>query len=319
MGFRRFAFRGLILALVAVCAAAAVLAHGGRVSLHLDVLTHFTPIYLGAGGLGVMVAMFAAPGAWKTRLVLLGAVAIGASLALIIPELARPMTPAVAAGGPGQIKLIQYNIEREMDSIEATTRWIAAQNPDIVVIEDATAPFTRSLLRRAPLHASCGQTCSVTIFSRQAPSAVEKPRRGRYGQGADTTVARFAGEPGDYVVVGVHFTWPTQVFTHHENGRRLLQILEPMPKDRTILVGDFNSTPWSFARRRDDGLLGMERRTRALFSWPALPPPGFPILPIDHVYAGSDWKTVRIERGPRLGSDHYPVIATLALRPTERN
>ena len=38
----------------------------------------------------------------------------------------------------------------------------------------------------------------------------------------------------------------------------------------------------------------------------------FALLPIDHVYAGPGWRTVRAERGPRLGSDHYPVIVTLA-------
>lgn len=87
-----------------------------------------------------------------------------------------------------------------------------------------------------------------------------------------------------------------------------------------IIAGDFNSTPWSFARRRDDRDFGLIRRTRALFTWPAekishnrLPAP-FPYLPIDHVYAGPGWATVSVERGPRLGSDHYPVVVTLAPR-----
>jgi len=89
-------------------------------------------------------------------------------------------------------------------------------------------------------------------------------------------------------------------------------------KDRLIIVGDFNSTPWSFGRRRDDARLGVLRRTRNLFSWPAervshnkLPAP-FPVLPIDHIYAGRGWATVSVRRGPRLGSDHYPVVAVLA-------
>ena len=36
------------------------------------------------------------------------------------------------------------------------------------------------------------------------------------------------------------------------------------------------------------------------------------VLPIDHVYAGPGWRTVSVQRGPKLGSDHYPVIVTLA-------
>jgi endonuclease/exonuclease/phosphatase (EEP) superfamily protein YafD len=81
---------------------------------------------------------------------------------------------------------------------------------------------------------------------------------------------------------------------------------------RLILTGDFNSAPWSFTLRRFDRRVGLRRRTRALATWPtrrfAMP---FPFLAIDHVYAGSDWKTVSVRRGPRLGSDHFPVVVIL--------
>ena len=84
-----------------------------------------------------------------------------------------------------------------------------------------------------------------------------------------------------------------------------------------IVAGDFNSTPWSFSLRRQDALFALERRTRALFTFPVrtysryrLHAP-FPLFPIDQIYAGSDWKTVSVTRGPRLGSDHLPTIAIL--------
>ena len=82
-------------------------------------------------------------------------------------------------------------------------------------------------------------------------------------------------------------------------------------------AGAYRHAATSFSRRREDTLFALERRTRALFSWPAERGPAgmglpFALLPIDHVYAGPGWRTVRAERGPRLGSDHYPVIVTLA-------
>ncbi len=67
--------------------------------------------------------------------------------------------------------------------------------------------------------------------------------------------------------------------------------------------------------------MALERRDPVLFSWPAKlnlggpVVPALPFLPIDHVYAGSDWRTVSIEAGPALGSDHLPVIVTLAWTP----
>jgi endonuclease/exonuclease/phosphatase (EEP) superfamily protein YafD len=154
----------------------------------------------------------------------------------------------------------------------------------------------------------------VTILSRTPPLAIDRPRRGFYGRGPAITIARFADASGPYAVAGVHFIWPTDRW-QPENSRRMLQVLQPYSRERLILAGDFNSTPWSFARRRDDAALGMERRTRALFSWPAGEAPGFPFLPIDHVYAGPGWATVSVRRGPALSSDHYPVVAVLAAKP----
>jgi endonuclease/exonuclease/phosphatase (EEP) superfamily protein YafD len=82
-----------------------------------------------------------------------------------------------------------------------------------------------------------------------------------------------------------------------------------------ILTGDLNTTPWSFGLQRLDRTLGLVRRDRALSTYPAQlfgRPWPLPFLAIDHVYAGPGWATVKVERGPWLGSDHYPVIVTLA-------
>ena len=84
-----------------------------------------------------------------------------------------------------------------------------------------------------------------------------------------------------------------------------------------MLLGDFNLTPWSFAMRGlDFGLKPMTRRTRGVLSYPArlgrLTPLSF--LAIDQVFAGPDWRTARVERLARGGSDHYPVMVTLRRR-----
>ena len=92
-------------------------------------------------------------------------------------------------------------------------------------------------------------------------------------------------------------------------------------RKRLIIAGDFNSTPWSFTLRRQDEALGLVRRNQAMLSWPAMAFSRWnihmplPFLAIDHVYAGSDWVTLGAERGPALGSDHFPVVVTLALSP----
>lgn len=132
------------------------------------------------------------------------------------------------------------------------------------------------------------------------------------------TLATFSDRRGDYVLIGLHRPWPMNVDEVARQEAYLRRLVRSFGPETAIVVGDFNSTPWSFDRRREDEAMGLIRRTRALFSWPAdrvshnRSPTHLPLLPIDHIYAGSGWRTVSVERGPRLGSDHYPVIVVLA-------
>jgi len=311
MRLLRFAYSAVILPLGCACAIAAVLALGGRFSDHLDVLTHFAPLYV-AGGLLVAVASL---GVARRRLPMtLAIAAILPSAVLMAPEFLRPQSPYAPADAPGQIKLVQFNAALDAQGLDARIAWLAQVDPDILVVEDSREVFQTAVAQRLDRSMSCGRTCGVAIFTRKPPETIESPRRGRYGLGPAIAVAHLADAKGRFPVIGVHYTWPTSVRTHRENSIRLQQILKPMAKDRMIVTGDFNSTPWSFGRRRDDKAIGVERRTRALPTWPANGPFGLAFLPIDHVYAGPGWRTVSIERGPRLGSDHYPVIAVLAPR-----
>lgn len=307
----RIALTAALAPLALGAAFGALAAQGGRWSARLDVFTHFAPLYLAAGVAVLAVTLILARGRLRLLLAVSGGLAVLGALALILPELTRPMSPRSAAPTAGAIKLVQYNAGDAGGDLEAAVRWLAKEKPDILVVEESTAAFREAAQGVGLTHLSCGRTCETAVLSRERPVEVERPRRGRIGLGPAIVLARFEHPAGAFTVAGAHFTWPTQIRTHSENSRRLLELLKDRPRERLILAGDFNSTPWSFARRRDDQALGLERRTRALFSWPARGLPGFPVLPIDHVYAGAGWRTVTVRRGPRIGSDHYPVVAVL--------
>ena len=119
---------------------------------------------------------------------------------------------------------------------------------------------------------------------------------------------------GAFTALTTHYTWPTWVYAQEWQRGELVRLADRHRADDLIITGDFNLTPWSKALHEQDVRLGLVRRTRAVFSWPAefkrIVAPA-PLLPIDHVYAGRAWRTVSVKRGPRLGSDHYPVIVTL--------
>jgi len=308
---------GLAFALAMNCAGAAVLGWGGAFSVKLDVLTHFSPLWFLGGLTAALIAVFLPRGAPRVMTFALGMVAVLAAGGLMAPEFLRPMSPRAPADAPHQLKLVQFNAWGFRGPRNIDVQWIAAQNPDVIVVEEATPEVRDALLAIRPYHVTCGD-CTVMIFSLETPVTSFLARPKRWWPWAPTVRASFPAPGGAFDVVGVHYTWPI-TGTQAAQGYMLAQTLRQFPTRRLILAGDFNSTPWSFSRRREDKVFRMERRTKALFSWPAarfsrfrIWVPG-PFLAIDHVYAGSDWKTVSVERGPPLGSDHYPVVVTLAL------
>jgi endonuclease/exonuclease/phosphatase (EEP) superfamily protein YafD len=302
------------------CAAWALAGHGGRWSARLDVLTHFAPMLLALSLVPAIYGLVFERRGARVLLAGVSTIAIIAFGALMAPEYLRPASPPAGDEVPGQIKLIQFNAwERNRREVE-TIDWLLAQEPDILVVEEASV--IAPALKRAfdGYYVSCGD-CTVMILSKAEPIATGAP----VPPGADDVRPPIAGATfrdahGEFSVFGTHYTWPIYGGWQQAQGRVIADLLGRFPKDRLILSGDFNSTPWSFSRRREDAMFGLERRTRALFSWPAdrgLAGVGLPfaLLPIDHVYAGPGWRTVRAERGPLLGSDHYPVIVTLAPSP----
>src|SRR5690606_28725184 len=108
-----------------------------------------------------------------------------------------------------------------------------------------------------------------------------------------------------------------------------------------VVVGDFNSTPWSYAMKGFEAATGLERETHNLITYPELftVPPGVkrrlpflpiepkacegdcgpdllrtePFLPLDQVFQRGLVVT-ELHRGAQTGSDHRPVVFTFAVR-----
>jgi endonuclease/exonuclease/phosphatase (EEP) superfamily protein YafD len=318
----RFFLSGLaaggLLVSAAVCAVGAMMAQGGRFSLTLDIAAHFAPAWLAGGLATLLLGLALARDGMRAAIALLSLIAVLGAGQLTAAELLRPASARADADAPRRIKLIQFNAWHRNQNLDGAARWIAAQKPDVVVVEESSPALLAAMQRHGRWQVSC-RKCSVMVFSPHPMTKLKLDRPRGMRAPALSAVSLAAPGGGTYAVVGVHFTWPTEVGWHQEQAKGLLRVLGRQPRERTIVAGDFNSAPWSASRRAQDKALGLERRTRALFSWPAYTPESrrdvpLPFLPIDHIYAGRAWRTVSVTRGPRLGSDHYPVVAVLALR-----
>ncbi|MDP1875680.1 endonuclease/exonuclease/phosphatase family protein [Phenylobacterium sp.] len=312
---------------LAVGAALVMLAaQGGRFSDRLDIATHFTVVFIVVAIIAAVLA--ALTPATRLRRFTLGSAALAIVLAgvLILPETLRP-TPSTdeAQAEVARLKIIQMNSwSGRNQTMNETADWLVSQDPDIIVVEESSRRFQRALEARGDYHRTCDpdDRCEVIIYSKVAPVSGGLPRV-EEGSYFPATRATFAAPGGDFTVIGAHYTWPIPAGPQQQQSLRLVRMAELYDRDRLIIAGDFNSTPWSFTLRRQDEALGVTRRNRSMLTWPAMAFSRWnihmplPFLAIDHVYAGSDWKTVSVERGPSLGSDHFPVIVTLALTPAD--
>lgn len=297
---------GLLAGPALMASAAALAGQLGRSSAAWDVLNHFAPIWLAGALLGVLVGLFL-HGVGRIvvcAVCLAGTVAAASTMA---PEYLRYTAPAQDSNGV--LKIIQFNAWIENPHADRVLAFLRREDPDIVVLEEVSPVLRAALAGQSTWRVSCGG-CEVVILTKRRPTAVA-----RIGTAARVDLHDQAGA---FTVIGAHNAWPIEDDQPVQEAR-LAGLLAEQPRARSILAGDFNSTPWSFERRRWDRAFGLIRRDRGLFSWPtgrvssAGPTPPFAVLPIDHVYAGVEWATVEVRRGPKgLGSDHFPVIVSLA-------
>ena len=87
-----------------------------------------------------------------------------------------------------------------------------------------------------------------------------------------------------------------------------------------VLMGDLNTTMWSPWFRRlvaDTGLENARHGWGILPSWPAMLP-AFMRIPIDHCLVSDELKVAGCRLGPKIGSDHLPVIVDLVVPAFEQ-
>jgi endonuclease/exonuclease/phosphatase (EEP) superfamily protein YafD len=219
--------------------------------------------------------------------------------------------------------VVTFNIWGRNFDADATTEFLLRTDADVVLMQEvfgSSKVVAERLRAKYPHGVVCSENrCSLAVLSKHPVRAQGMQRQRWHGPAAKALSAAWAeidAPGGRFTALTTHYTWPTWVHAQEWQRAELVRLTRGFPRDDLIVTGDFNLTPWSKALREQDARLGLRRRTRGVFSWPVVASryrvrPPVPLLPIDHVYAGEAWRTVSVERGPALGSDHYPVIVTL--------
>jgi endonuclease/exonuclease/phosphatase (EEP) superfamily protein YafD len=120
-------------------------------------------------------------------------------------------------------------------------------------------------------------------------------------------------------VVGVHVARPFYPVLQHQDITTLTQFVRTR-RLPLIVAGDFNMTPWTDQLQAFTRATGLGRFNNFNFTWLMRwrNYPFTPLFAIDQVFASPSFTKIATWGGPRLGSDHRPVVADIALAARTR-
>jgi endonuclease/exonuclease/phosphatase (EEP) superfamily protein YafD len=237
-----------------------------------------------------------------------------------MPYLPLFATPPEPASHP--LKLLQANVEFINKKTDALKQLIAAEDPDIISVQETNTAFAalfKSLHKQYPYqavfaedHDAAGQAVlSKLPFGHIEdvvfPNAVMPTQIFDVKNGKDTVT-----------FFSLHTSNP--LFGVPNRDAAFTGVAARLAKDRParlVLIGDFNATPWCPGMRRFVDAqpdLDLARTGRGLLaSWPAFYP--FPFrIPIDELVVSRNIAVQDYRLGPDIGSDHLPMISTIALK-----
>jgi endonuclease/exonuclease/phosphatase (EEP) superfamily protein YafD len=215
------------------------------------------------------------------------------------------------------LRVVTLNLRFGNDRIDGVDQFLNATDADVVLLQEVTAdhmrPLHQGLDARYP-H-SIGEF-SIVIFSKYPIKADGRIDRPGYPEWI-RLLARWVelDVNGTSVeILGVHVARPFYPMLQAHDATTLTQFVLTR-KLPLVVAGDFNMTPWSDRLKQFTYVTGLGRYNTFHFTWPMRwrEYPLMPLVAIDNVFASSDFAKIATIGGPRLGSDHRPIITDIAL------
>lgn len=230
--------------------------------------------------------------------------------------------PDPAAAGMKRLRVLTLNVHTANPRHDLVEAFLRRENPDVIVLTEVDARWLTQLVSLTntwphSVQAPRNDNFGIALFSR---CPLERARVAYLGEaGAPSIEAQTRIEGPLVSFLGTHPLPPGSA----ENSRlrdeqldRVAQHLAAQPGPR-VLLGDLNATPWSPVFRRLLARSGLVDSLRGRGYQPTWPGSFFPFwIPLDHCLVSRELTVMDRRIGPRLGSDHLPVIVDLALPAT---
>jgi endonuclease/exonuclease/phosphatase (EEP) superfamily protein YafD len=257
---------------------------------------------------------------WRGRLVVAACLVVALSGAPIVASIQAP--PSVAAETP-KMKVLAFNIWTRNHDLDRIMAYLRAEQPDIVFLEEVKEEHKQvfaALKDLYPTQVTCHESttaCETMLLSRYpARSTRAGPIDGALPSAA---IAELEIDGRVLTAVATHVVWPFPFAGQDAQREQLLHLAQSLQDfdEPLLLGGDFNGGAWVRNQRDFKERTGLIGEPGYHPTWPALPIYGQAVpeglrIPIDHVFARGGLVVLSAEAGPKLGSDHLPLMTTVA-------
>lgn len=234
----------------------------------------------------------------------------------------QPPTPPASGE---TIKVALYNKLYFAQNQKHLINWIKEENPDIVIIQEAD-PDALSTLKQ--------NTDYPYILERILPNPFGFILVSKYpisnptiGETKRHVINNIYGHTHitikDKTVISVYNAHPVPPVSYEHTTQRnsdidfIASLIQKDSNHNIIVAGDFNITPYSPQFKKLLKKTNLLNQYNSMLPVPSWPSPFFDYLfqiPIDHILHKGDLHLIEKRRGPSMGSDHYPLIATFAIQ-----
>ncbi len=286
----------------------------GEFNLLFELNSHFKLQYM---LIGISIFIFFALVRSKKIWLLVSAFCIIINLAEIVPWYFP--APAFAGAAPGQqLRILHSNVLTSNQRYADVISMVKAEQPDIAVFVEVSTSWDRELAVLSEMFPySSGQQESEAfgsaIYSKlplvnTSVKSFSSPKKSLLAD------VQFQGKVISMMLV--HPSVPIKPDSFIDRNKQLAAIGEyaAQVKNPLILVGDFNTTMWSpFYKNmvKTAGLRNARSGFGILPTWPTFMPLVY--IPIDHFLVSKEIGVLNIHTGPKVGSDHLPLITDLVL------
>ena len=322
--------RLVVALLIVVTAIPAILALLGFAVPLFDIFNHLQLLLF----LGTIVALILAllvrvP----APLIAMTAVGLLASAWTFVPEWSSSLMPrpALPTDGRPVLKVMTHNIFGLNTDMERAAQAIFTEDPDILALQEyfpEQSPLDALIKPRYPYVVRCegGKRANIAVYAKipfDKEMTAEDCPTDLGQQRTAHIVARFTLADGtQFSVLTTHFDWPFPIERQQDELKTIEDAVAGV-SGPLLVVGDFNSTPWSYAMKGFEATTGLRRDTRALLTYPLMftVPQRIsrngllrflPFLPLDQVF-DRGISVHELHTGPQTGSDHLPVVFSFSV------